>query len=198
MSRSTLEQLRLPVALLLIAVAAFVFWPRGDGEATSANATPSPSVVIGQPGGEVIPASVAPSVAATPIPTVSAAASPVPTATPAPKPTPEEIDGFTAEVLVCRSISGSECTDELSTVPSDASSFTALVRFTDANGGDSMNAVLSGQSGTIPGGAYTLQGGGDGYYYSTFQAGNLPAGDYTVTATRNGNEVATTEFRKEG
>jgi len=198
MSRSTLEQLRLPVALLLIAVAAFVFWPRGDGESTSANATPSSTVVIGQPGGEAIPASVAPSVAATPIPTVSAAASPATTATPTPAPAPEEIDGFTAEVLVCGSISGSECNDELSTVPSDASSFTALVRFTDANGGDSLNAVLSGPSGTIPGGAYTLQGGGDGYYYSTFQAGNLPGGDYTVTATRNDTEVATTEFRKEG
>ena len=59
-----------------------------------------------------------------------------------------------------------------------------------------MNAVLSGPVGTLPGGQYTLGGGGDGYYYSTFVVGDLPAGDYVVTATRNGVEVAATGFRK--
>ena len=101
-------------------------------------------------------------------------------------------------MLACRSISGSNCNDQLGTLPADAGSFTALVRFSNANAGDTMNAILTGPAGTIPGGAYTLQGSGDGYYYTTFTAGNLPAGDYTVTATRNGTEVAVTTFTKAG
>jgi hypothetical protein len=200
MSRSTFELLRIPAALVLILIAAFVLWPRGNGEGASLVTTgePSPSVVVGQPGGEVVPVSPSATIAATPGPT----ATPTPTAEPTPEatpePTPASADGFTAEVLVCRSISGGSCNDQLSTVPGDLSSFTALVRFTDATAGDTVNAVLSGPSGTIPGGAYTLQGGGDGYYYSTFQVPNLPNGDYTVTATRNGSDVATTGFTKEG
>ena len=43
-----------------------------------------------------------------------------------------------------------------------------------------------------------VQGGGDGYYYSEFQAGGLPAGEYTLTATRNGEPVAVTSFTKAG
>ena len=196
MSRTTFEIWRIPIALALMAIAAFVLWPRGDDEPVSLVATPTPSVMVGEPVGEAIPESTAPS----PIPTVSAPATPAtpaPTGSPAPTPPPAD-SGFTAEVLVCRSISGSQCNDELSTVPPDVSSFTTLVRFTDANGGDAINVVLSGPGGTTSGGPYTLQGGGDGYYYSTFQAGALPEGDYDVTATRNGDEVATTEFRKAG
>ena len=49
---------------------------------------------------------------------------------------------------------------------------------------------MSGPGGTIAGGPFTLQGGGDGYYYSTFPAGGLPDGEYTLIATRNGTEVA--------
>ncbi|MGI8998248.1 MAG: hypothetical protein ACR2GO_00840 [Candidatus Limnocylindria bacterium] len=214
MSRSTFEQLRLPAALVLIVIAAFVFWPRGDGEPSSIEATPSPSVVVGQPGGEVIPPSVAPS-PPTPIPTLTAPpstppstppdAAPTPTtaaiSTTAPAPTatrtPGE-DGFTAEVLVCRSISGSSCNDELKNVPPNVNSITALVRFTDADGGDAINVILRGPGGTFDGGAYSLQGGGDGYYYATFGVQGLEAGEYIVTATRNGDEVATTEFEKRG
>lgn len=197
MSRSTFEELRVPLALILIAIAAFVFWPRGGGEPASlgTSRTPGQSVVVGQPGGEAIPASEAPS--ATPIPTISAPATPEPTEEPTPTRAPAR-DGFTAEVLVCRSISGSQCNDQLRTVPASLASFTTLVRFTDANGGDAINVVLSGPNGSMSGGAYTLQGGGDGYYYSTFQAGGLPGGEYTVTAMRNGDEVATTGFRKAG
>ena len=196
MSRTTFEWIRWPVAIALLLVAAFVLFPR-DGDDASADATPTPSVILGEVGGGILtpsPAVSAPA-EATPIPTLS----PTPTLRPTPgdsaTPAPQE-DGFTAEVLACRSISGSECGGQLGTLPADAGAFTALVRFTDANAGDEMNAILDGPSGTIAGFPYSLQGGGDGYYYSQFQAGGLPAGEYTLTATRNGDEVAVTTFTK--
>jgi hypothetical protein len=185
MSEPTFEQLRIPAALILIILAAFVFLPRLAGTPASATATPSATIVVGQPGGEVT------SLVATP--------SPSPTATPQTTPQPLQPvgpDRFTAEVLACRSISGSDCNGQLGTLRGDASSFTALVRFTDANAGDAIGVVLNGPSGTIAGGPYTLQGGGDGYYYSIFNVGALPRGAYTLTATRNGTEVATTSFRR--
>ena len=201
MRRSTFEQLRIPAAIVLIAIAAFVLWPRDRGADPLAapTATPGMSVIVGEPGGVVFPASAEPS--ATPIPTLSAPPTPQPTPTPAPTAAPTAApvaDGFTAEVLVCRSISGSTCNDPLTTVPPSLASFTVLVRFTDAIGGDVIEVILRGPHGTTSSGGYTLQGGGDGYYYATFQAGNLPGGDYTVTATRNGGEVASTAFRKAG
>jgi hypothetical protein len=199
----TFEQLRWPIAIALVVIAAIVLWPRGgDAEVV---ASPSPSIVLGEVGGEVIPtepeATATP--APTPIPTVAPpSATPEPTPEPTEEPTPEEPaaqpDGFTAQVFACRSISGSSCNGQLGTLPPSAGAFTALVTFTDANGGDLMNAVLTGPGGTIDGFPYTLQGGGDGYYYTQFQAGGLPAGDYTLTATRNGQPVAVTSFRKAG
>jgi hypothetical protein len=102
------------------------------------------------------------------------------------------------EVLACRSISGSSCNGQLGRLPADAGSFTALVRFTDSNSGDQISTTLDGPSGRIDGFPATLQGGGEGYYYSEFQAGGLPAGEYTLTATRNGQVVAETSFRKSG
>jgi hypothetical protein len=198
MSRSTLEWIRWPVAIGLLLIAAFVLFPRGDDDA-SADATPTPSVILGEVGGGLITPSPEPSEVpeATPMPTLSPAPTPDPTpevtATPAP-----QVDGFTAEVLACRSISGSTCNGQLGTLPAGAASFTALVRFTDANAGDAMNAILDGPSGTIAGFPYSLQGGGDGHYYSQFQASGLPAGDYTLTATRNGEPVAVTTFSKAG
>lgn len=202
MSRSTFELIRWPVAIGLLLIAAFILFPRGDDDA-SADATPTPSVILGEVGGEILTPAPEPSasVAATPIPTPSPVVTPSPTEEPTPEPTatpvPQE-DGFTAEVLACRSISGSECNGQLGTLPADAGAFTALVRFTDANAGDEMNAILDGPSGTLPGFAYNLQGGGDGYYYTQFQAGGLPAGEYTLTATRNGEPVAVTTFTKAG
>lgn len=198
MSRTTFELIRWPVAIGLLLVAAFILFPRGDDDA-SADATPSPSVILGEVGGQILTPSPEPSAApeATPIPTLSPAATPQPTPEPTATPVPQE-DGFTAEVLACRSISGSECNGQLGTLPADAGAFTALVRFTDANAGDRMNAILDGPSGTIDGFPYSLQGGGDGYYYTQFQAGGLPAGDYTLTATRNGEPVAVTTFTKAG
>ena len=209
MPPTTLEQIRIPAALVLIALVAIVLWPRGGGEGEPSSATgmslspgPSGSVIVGDPGGEAVPASVPPAV--TPIPTVAARQTPEPTPAPTEAPPPSTpapapaADGFTAEVLVCQSISGPQCNDQLGTVPASLSSFTTLVRFTGANAGDALSVALTGPSGTTPGSPYALQGGGDGYYYSTFSTAGLPGGVYTVTATRNGAQVATTEFRKAG
>lgn len=195
MSRSTFEALRAPLALVLVLIAAFVLWPRGtDSSPIAAETSPTPSVVIGEPGGEVVSATPTP----TPVPTLTPAPT-TPAPTPSPDPTPAPVaDGFTAEVLACRSISGSECNDRLDRIPPNAATFTALVRFTDARAGDVINVTLTGPNGSTPGGAYALQGGGNGYYYSTFQARGLPAGDYTLTATRNGQEVATTSLVRRG
>jgi hypothetical protein len=190
MPPTPLEQYRWPLALALLLVAGFFLWTRASGDVT-APASPSPSIVVGELGGEVLTVTPAPSEPATPIPTQT------PAATPSPSPT-AEADGFDAEVLACRSISGSQCRDELDTLRPNVATFTALVRFTDARAGDVLNAILSGPGGMVDGGAHTLEGGGDGYYYAQFQAGGLPAGDYTLTATRNGEEVATTTFRKVG
>jgi hypothetical protein len=196
MPASPFARLRWPIAAILVVVAAIALWPRGTEPAQSGT-SPAASVVVGELGGEVLGArpSASPSAAATPIPTVSPASSP----TPVPTPTPATAaDGFRAEVLACRSISGDSCNGQLGTLPANAGTFTALVRFTDANAGDEMNATLDGPSGTVGGFPYTLQGGGDGYYYSQFQAGSLAAGEYTLTATRNGEVVATTSFTKAG
>jgi hypothetical protein len=200
MSRQTLEQLRLPIGIGLLVIVAFILFPRDEDQA--ADPTPSPTILVGEPGGAIVttPPSATPDLTATPepTPTPSPAPTPTPEATPEPTPRPPADDGFTAEILVCRSISGSECNGEISNLPPSASTFTALVRFADANAGDVLNAVLTGPSGTIAGGGYALQGGGDGYYYSNFSAGGLPAGEYVVTATRNGADVAVTTFRKVG
>lgn len=195
MSGLTFEQLRIPIAIVLVLAAAIIFWPRGDDSEPAADSeSPSPSIVVGQPGGEVLQSSSPETATATPTATAA------PTPTPAATPTPATADqpGFSAEILACQSISGDACNGQLGTLPAGAGSFTALVRFTDASAGDTFNAVLNGPPGTIPGGPYTLQGGGDGYYYSTFTAGNLPPGDYTLTAVRNGQDVATTTFTRGG
>src|SRR5688500_6174033 len=196
MSGMTFEQLRIPIALILVLIAVFIFLPRGgDSDPATAQATPTQSIVVGEPGGGVL-APETPAPTATPIPTV--VPEPTATGTPASTPQPQTADGFGAQVFACQSISGSSCNGQLGTLPAGAGSFTALVTFTDANAGDTINAVLDGPAGTIPGGAYTLQGGGDGYYYSTFSAGGVPAGDYTLVATRNGDQIANTVFTRGG
>lgn len=194
MSGPTFEQLRIPAALILIIVVAFIFLPRGGDDARTADtAAPGglPSATAGQPGGAVTATP-----PATPIPAATRAPTPRPTRTPAPTPTPLADNGFDAEVLACRSISGASCNGELGTLPAAAGAVTALVRFSDANAGDAISVVLDGPGGTISGGPYTLQGGGDGYYYSIFSIAGLPSGAYTLTATRNGAEVAETSFER--
>ena len=212
MSRSTFDLIRIPLAVLLIAVVVFVLWPRGgDAELSTASPSPSASVIVGEVGGAIILSSpsVAPSVASAP--PATAAPTPVPTAAPTPVPSeppppppdvppppPAQADGFTAVIRACRTISGQTCNEQLGTLASDAPTFTALVTFTNANAGDLLNAILSGPSGTIAGAGYPLQGSGDGYYYSQFQAGGLAPGSYTLTATRNGTAVAVTSFQIAG
>ena len=191
MSQRQLEPFRLPAALVLILVAAVVFWPRGAADPVVAAPTPGPSVIVGQPDGEVINQS--PTPVPSPIPTATAPPTPTPTAPPPPPP-----DAFTAEVLACRSVSGSSCNDQIERLPPNAGTFTALVRFTDAIAGDAMNAILSGPGGTLAGTPYPLQGSGDGYFWAEFRVGSLPAGDYVLTATRNGVEVAATGLQKVG
>ena len=186
MSEPTFEQLRIPAALILIITVVFILLPRlGDDEPTATTATPAvlATPTAGQPGGAVT--------ATTPQPTLT------PAPTPEPTPTATSVaDTFQAEVLACRLIVGSSCVGRLGVLPTRAGSFTALVRFSDANAGDAIAVVMAGPGGTIDGGPYTLQGGGDGYYYSTFTIGGLPNGDYTLVATRNGTEVAQTSFQR--
>jgi hypothetical protein len=176
----------------------------GCASAPGPNATDAsvaPSVVVAEAGGEVTSSGPltgprpdeSPGTESTPAPT----AAPAPTPTPVPTPVPQE-DGFSAQVRACQSISGASCNGEYGTLPAGASGFTALVTFSAANAGDTISVVLSGPSGTFPGGPYTLQGGGDGYYYSNFTVPNLAAGEYTLTASRNGADVATTTFTKAG
>ena len=189
MSEPTFEQLRIPAALILIITVAFIFLPRsGEKESAAATATQPArsSPTAGEPGG-AITAIVTPTPQPTPTPT------PAPTPTPTPTPAP---DTFQAEVLACRAIAGSSCIGRLGVLPARAGALTALVRFSDAHAGDTISVALSGPGGTIDGGPYTLQGGGDGYYYSTFTIGGLPNGDYTLVATRNGTEVAQTSFQR--
>jgi hypothetical protein len=200
MPRTTFDQLRIPAAIVLLLVVGVILVPRGDGSDDMATeVSPSPSVIVGEVGGEVLASAAAdptPEPSVSPSPTVAPTAAPTPPPTPAPTAAPPPPSGdFTARVFACRSISGSSCNGELGRLPAGSSTFTALVTFTDAVAGDTINVVLTGPAGTIPGGAYTLQGGGDGYYYSTFQSGSLARGAYTLTATRNGAEVASTTFR---
>lgn len=197
MSPTQIERFRVPAALLLILIAAFVFWPRGSAQPAAASPSPMPSVIVGQPGGEVVAAATP-----TPAPTLTAspATTPAPTAAPiAPPPLPPPpSDAFTAEVLACRSISGASCNGQIDRLAPNAGTFTALVRFTDAVEGDAMNALLTGPGGTVSGTPYALQGSGDGYFWAEFRIGSLPAGDYLLVATRNGVEVAATSFIKVG
>ena len=188
MSGLTFEQLRIPLALLLIIIVAFIFLPglgRDDEAPLAASTTPSPSIVVGQPGGAIISTP-----EPTPIPTVA----PTPAVTPTPAP---PSDTFSASVAACTDLSGSDCVGSFDRMPRRLGAFTALVTFSDARAGDTITVVLSGPV-TISGGPYTLAGGGSGYYYSTFQARGLPEGDYTLTATRNGTAVATSTFRRGG
>jgi hypothetical protein len=189
MSEPTFEQLRIPAALILIIIVAFIFLPRsGDDGQTAITATlAAPATpTAGQPGGAVT---------ATTPPTPQPTLTPAPTPAPTPTTTPVA-DNFQAEVLACRAIAGSSCIGRLGVLPARAGTLTALVRFSDARVGDAISVALAGPGGTINGGPYTLQGGGDGYYYSTFTIGGLPNGEYTLVATRNGSEVAQTSFQR--
>lgn len=184
--RLTFETLRLPLAIALLALVGFTLLPRG--EATAPDPSPSPvAVVLADHGGEVLPAA-----------TSTPSAPPLPTLTPSPTPPPPPPAPFEAEVFACRSISGPSCEGQVDVLRRNTPTVVALVLFSGALDGDLIEAVLSGPAGTIPGGAYALQGNGEGYYYTTFAVGDLPGGEYTITATRNGEPVASTSFVKRG
>ena len=195
MSSETFDRLRVPLGLgvALLLLAGYLFLQRAD--AGSLAADPTPSIVVGIPGGGVVTPSPSPTVAPTPSPSVEPTLAPTASPTPAPTPTPDE--PFVADVMACRSISGAECNDEISRLRDRDETFVALVLFDNARSGDVMNAILDGPSGPIEGGAYALPGSGRGYYYSTFAISGLPDGQYTLTALRNGEPVARTELRKD-
>ncbi len=170
--------------------------PQDNGAAAvlrSASASP-PGVVIGEVKGVALPTSPPP---ATPAPIESPSGSPgtsltasSPPSSPSPSAasTPENADGFSAEVLVCGSVSGSKCHDETTTISSSTRTIWIMVRFENAGAGDRIGMGLSGPGGSRDGGSYTVKGG-DGRAWSQV-SGQLPPGDYTVTATRNDQAVA--------
>jgi hypothetical protein len=180
-TRSQLEMLRLPAALILLVIAGIVLVPRfGSGNEAPAP-TATSSIAVGEISGVVVDEA-----SPTPVPTPT----PAPTATPAPTTTPRPATAAGAELFACRRIAGSHCRRELDDLELDGS-FTALVRFDDARVGDTVEVVLRGPSGPVSGGPYTLEGGGEGYYYATFSAGGLPRGEYTLVALWNGEEADT-------
>jgi hypothetical protein len=154
--------------------------------ATTERALPAPSasaggIVVGDPSGEAFPID-------TP--------SPTPLATPPPTPPPSPTiapaaDGFSAVVAACGRVSSGACQGQLSTLDG-VSRFVALVSFSAAKRGDTIEAVLEGPSGPLRTGPYALQGGGSGYYYAEFALPSLAPGTYTLTALRNGSTVAQT------
>lgn len=149
-----------------------------DG-ADPAPSAPAGGIVVGDPAGEAFPVE-------TP--------SPTPVATPAPTPSPTiaaAADGFSALVAACASVANGACQGQLSTLDG-ATRFVALVSFSAARRGDTIEAVLEGPSGPIRTGPYALQGNGAGYYYAEFGLPSLSPGTYTLTALRNGSTVAET------
>lgn len=178
-TRSQLEALRLPAALILLVIAAIVLVPRFGSGNEAAAPSPSSSITVGELSGVAVDAA-----SPTPIPTPS----PSPTTTPAPTATPRPATAAGAELFACGRISGSRCRGELDDLDRDGR-FTVLVRFDDARIGDTVEVVLRGASDTVSGGPYTLEGGGEGYYYASFSAGGLPEGEYTLVALWNGVEV---------
>lgn len=158
----------------------------------------TPSGFIGA-GGAVIETATA-TTASSATPTHEPLTTPTPVPLPSPTPAPTEAPppdpfagGFSAEVFACRSISGDRCRDQLDAVKSGGS-FTALMRFENISPGDQVAITLTGPA-TYGGAPYTMQGGGDGYYYSEFALGGAPGGEYALVATRNGAQVASAPIR---
>jgi len=171
--------------------------PRADADAAASQ------VVIGQAEGVALPATpgAAPATPAPPSATepggstgTSLTATSEPTPSPTPPPTPSNIeeastdDGFSADVVVCSSVSGSTCHGQTSTISSGTATIWLMVAFRDAGDGDRIGMGLSGPGGSRDGGSYAVNGG-DGRAWAQV-SGRLEPGQYTVTATRNGEVVA--------
>ncbi len=195
MSSQTFERLRVPIVLglVLMLIAGYLLLRRVDADSGAPG--PTSTIVVGVPGGGVVPVSPTESASPSVEPSPTATPSAAPTPTIAPTALPED---FVANVLACRSISGAECNDEIDRLRGDDETFVALVLFDNARAGDVLNVILDGPSGPVEGGAYALPGSGRGYYYSTFAVAGLPPGEYTLTALHNGDEVARTGLRKSG
>lgn len=193
MSNETFERLRLPIAVgvVVLLLAGYLILRRVEGG--SGDASPSPTIVVGIPGGGVV---ATPTATPSPTPPPTPTATPVVTESPTPTPAPTPQGDFVADVLACRSISGADCVDRIRRLRDDDDTFVALLLFDNANAGDVMNVILEGgDGGPIEGGAYALPGSGRGWYYSTFVVSGLAPGEYTLTGIRNGQEVAQTELR---
>jgi hypothetical protein len=154
----------------------------------SPGATGSPAIVSGPITGEVRPGSPPPS--ASP----SATATARPTSTADDLQPPPAADGFTAQLLACSSISGSTCNGEIGAIP-PSGSFVALVLLTATQPGDVVEVVMTGPSGTFPGGPATVAGG-NGYYYVQYGVTGLAPGTYEITVLRNGQPAATLALSK--
>lgn len=198
MSSETFERLRIPIVIgiALMLLAGYLFLRRADAD--SGATAPSATIVVGVPGGGVVPPSASATPTTTPSPSPTAIITPSPAPSPTVVPTAPPGEEFVANVLACRSISGAECIDELRRLRPNDETFVALVLFDNAVAGDVMNAILDGPSGPVEGGAYALLESGRGWYYSTFAVSGLPNGEYTLTGLRNGEEVARTDLRKTG
>ncbi len=157
MSSETFDRLRLPIALGvgLMLLAGYLFLQRADAD--SASLGPSPSVVVGEPGGGVVTPAPTPTPSATASPVPAATLTATPAETPAPTPIPPE-EEFTARVLACESISGAECNDEIRRLRDRDDTFVALVLFDNARRGDVMNVIFDGPTGPIEGGAVRASG----------------------------------------
>lgn len=162
----------------------------------------TPSGFIGAGGAVIETATATPASSATPTHEPLTTPTPVPSPSPTPAPTAASTEapppdpfagGFSAGVFACRSISGDRCRDQLDAVKSGGS-FTALMRFENISPGDQVAITLTGPT-TYGGAPYTMQGGGDGYYYSEFALGGAPGGEYALVATRNGAQVASAPIR---
>jgi hypothetical protein len=171
--------------------------PRADADAAASQ------VVIGQAEGVALPPTpgATPATPAPPSATepggstgTSLTATSEATPSPTPSPTPSDVgeastdDGFSADVVVCSSVSGSTCHGQTSTISSGTATIWLMVAFRDAGDGDRIGMGLSGPGGSRDGGSYAVKGG-DGRAWAQV-SGRLEPGQYTVTATRNGEVVA--------
>jgi hypothetical protein len=145
MSEPMFEQLRIPAALVLIITVAFIFLPRsGEEEPAAATATPAArsSPTAGEPGG-AITATVTPTAAADAEPDAGSDRDAVPDARP--RHLPGRGPGVPRDCWI-------DVYWPARVLPARAGALTALVRFSDANAGDTISVALGGPGGTIDGG----------------------------------------------
>lgn len=177
-------------ALVLLAIAgaaigALSGGARGDATPSGVPTPTGSAAASVVPGGSVW-AAATPTLAPTPSPTPS----PTPTATPTPSPAATPALEVGAEVQVCRGQRNGQCVDEQRRVEGD---FVALVRFDASAPGDRMGMRLEGPGGAVVNGpTFTVQGGPGAAWWEFNNP--LARGDWRAVATRNGADLASTEF----